>query len=94
MIIAVQYSYATDVPLAEIRPAHREYLGGLADDGVIVASGPLTTANGALLIVSADSPEDALRILEADPFYIENCIAERTATEWLPVIGVLKQYAQ
>ena len=89
MIVAVRYTYDPAAPLAEIRPSHREYLSGLAAKGVIVASGPLPESNGALLIVSADSPDAALRILEDDPFYQHNCIAERTAEEWRPVIGVL-----
>lgn len=94
MIVAVHYSYAQGAPLAEIRPAHREYLAGLAAEGVIIASGPLPASNGALLVVSADSPEDALRILEADPFFEANCIASRDAEEWQPVIGVLAPWLQ
>ena len=89
MIIAVRYTYDPAAPLAEIRPSHREYLAGLAADGVIVSSGPLPESNGALLIVSADSPEAALSILEGDPFFQARCIATRTAEEWRPVIGVL-----
>ena len=89
MIVAMHYTYDPAAPLDEIRPSHREYLSGLAADGVIVTSGPLPELNGALLIVSADSPATALRILEGDPFYQHNCIAERTAEEWRPVIGVL-----
>lgn len=91
MIVAVHYSYDPSAPLTEIRPRHREFLAELAEQGVIVTSGPLPQSNGALLIVSADSPEDALGILDADPFQVENCIADRTAEEWLPVIGVLAQ---
>lgn len=89
MIVAVHYAYAEGAPLAEVRPSHREYLAALADEGVNITSGPLPGSHGALLIIRADSPEEALQILEQDPFYIEGCIAERAAEEWLPVIGVL-----
>lgn len=89
MIIAVNYSYDPGAPLAEHRPAHRAYLAKLAEDSVVITSGPLPDVSGALLILNADSAEHALRILESDPFYRENCIAERTATQWQPVIGAL-----
>lgn len=89
MIIAVRYDYTTDRDLSETRPLHREFLRGLLDAGSLVTSGPLPAANGALLIMEADSPEAALLVLDADPFLTGGFITRRVAEEWQPVIGRL-----
>jgi uncharacterized protein YciI len=85
---AVTYTYAaTPEALAEIRPTHRVYLSQLLSDGVLLASGPFTDADGALLIVSADSVEEVAKILDLDPFDIAGFISERAITQWNPVFG-------
>ena len=55
-IFAVTYSYGGPVEvLNEHRPAHRAYLGELAQQGKVMGSGPFTDdgAAGALLVFSA-----------------------------------------
>ncbi|NLI19773.1 MAG: hypothetical protein GX427_13360 [Actinomycetales bacterium] len=89
MIIAVRYDYDPEQDLSIVRPAHRQFLRGLLDAGSLLASGPLPRSNGALIILSGDSPEAALQLLEADPFLAAGCILRRTAEEWDPVLGVL-----
>jgi hypothetical protein len=85
---AVTYTYAATLEaLAEIRPTHRVYLSQLLSDGVLLASGPFTDADGALLIVSADSVEEVAKILDLDPFDIAGFISERAITQWNPVFG-------
>ena len=42
-----------------------------------------------LLIVRADSAEDALAKLDGDPFMRERVIADRSVREWTVVIGQL-----
>jgi uncharacterized protein YciI len=51
-VFAVEYVYAADSTEArnEARPAHREWLAGLAQDGAVLASGPYGDGAGALLI--------------------------------------------
>lgn len=81
--IAVNYRYdadKTDILAAE-RPAHREYLRQLFDEGTLLASGPLG-ANDALIIMDMESPEAALALLENDPFYKVGVIEERNAHVW------------
>jgi uncharacterized protein YciI len=85
---AVTYTYAaSDEALAEIRPTHRAYLSKLLAEGVLLASGPFTDADGALLIVNADSVEDVAQLLDLDPFDIAGFISEREITQWNPVFG-------
>lgn len=87
---AVQYTYSDDADrLAAFRPEHREHLAELHRQGTVLLSGPLGGTPGALLIVSADSVEDALARLDADPFRREGLILDRSAREWTVVIGEL-----
>ncbi|WP_422116271.1 YciI family protein [Brachybacterium sp. UNK5269] len=87
---AVQYTYSDDADrVAAFRPEHREHLAELHRMGTVLVSGPLGGAPGALLIVSADSVEDALMKLDADPFRREGLIIDRVAREWTVVIGEL-----
>lgn len=100
---AITYTYDERTAARdELRPAHRAHLRGLHDDGVLLASGPLApgalvveqgrtealhAAAGALLLVRADSAEEAVRLLDDDPFWTGGLISTRTARPWDPVIG-------
>ena len=86
---AVTYEYDDRAALRdELRPAHRFFLRALLEDGVLLASGPLgTTGPGALIVLSADSADAALAVLDADPFRTAGLIASRQAREWDPVLG-------
>lgn len=89
-IYAVQYTYVDDADrVAVFRPEHRAHLAELHDDGVLVASGPLGDGSRALLLVHADSADDALARLDGDPFKRERILVDRTADEWKVVIGQL-----
>jgi uncharacterized protein YciI len=93
-IIAVTYVYAPDTArLDAVRPAHREFLGSLHERGVVRVSGPLPATgeapSGALIVVEADDDAAALATLDGDPFREAGLVAERSAREWVPVIGGL-----
>ncbi|UVJ58776.1 YciI family protein [Trueperella pyogenes] len=86
-IYAVRYTYTDDLDaLAEIRPAHREFLKSLFDQGNLLASGPLE-GNGALLIVDSDDAVGALAVVDADPFNSACLIADREVLEWTQIYG-------
>jgi hypothetical protein len=73
----------------EHRPAHLKFLTGLFESGRLVVSGPTDAAGprpGALLIVRADSHEEAEEILSQDPFAL-NGFVERTVKPWEPKFG-------
>jgi uncharacterized protein YciI len=98
-VFAVQYVYVNrPESLGEVRPQHRAFLAGLLAEGTLLASGPYLTGPGtawpdeqappgALLLVRAESPEAAAKLLEADPFYVEGLIEERGVRGWVPVMG-------
>lgn len=71
----------------EVRPAHREYLRGLHDQGVLIAAGPFADDTGALLVYEAPD-EAALRaILDGDPYYQQKVMREVSVREWSVVFG-------
>lgn len=91
-IYAVSYTYSDDVATRdEVRPSHRDFLRGLNAEGVVRASGPVDGGIGALVVLEAESAEDALRILDADPFQLRGVIAERGVRQWDVVIGGLAE---
>ena len=84
-IFAVTYSYGGPTEtLNEHRPAHRAYLGGLAQQGKIMGSGPFTDqgAAGALLVFSAESAEEVRAILAEDPLVIQGVVTGHSVREW------------
>lgn len=87
---AVHYSYATDAELLSThRPAHRSFLRGLLDSGLVAAGAyPEADEPGALLIVEADSPAAVAALLDDDPFLVEGLITQRRIELWNPPIGI------
>ncbi len=88
-VYAVHYTYDDRTTRRdEVRPEHRAYLSGLVDEGSLLASGPWADgAPGALLLMSADSPDEVTRLLDVDPFQREGLVIGRTIREWTPVFG-------
>jgi len=87
---AVRYTYDERADVRDVvRPEHRAYLTGLADQGAVLGSGPFADddAPGALLVFRADD-EDALdALLAADPFAREGLVARTEVRAWDVVIG-------
>ena len=91
-IFAVTYRYSDDVATRDnLRTEHRDYLRGLADQGLLLVSGPFgpDEAPGALLLFRADDKAHVDALVEKDPFTLSGVIAETDSTEWEPVIGPL-----
>jgi hypothetical protein len=82
MKFATFIEYGNRAAIAEIRPAHREYLGLLRERGQLAASGPFTDDSGALIIYEADSEEEALELLEHDPFRGAGVFQSFTMKPW------------
>ena len=90
-VVAVTYRYTDDVAARDrVLPEHREYLRGLADQGVLLLSGPYGPGEprGALLLFRADKARVAT-LLANDPFRTSGVLATTEVTEWEPVIGPL-----
>lgn len=96
-VFAVEYLYdaARTDDLATLRPEHRDFLGGLLEDGTLLASGPWldNAAPGALLLVVAQDVDGAQRLLDDDPFLRAHLITKRTVRPWNPVLGALAEHA-
>jgi uncharacterized protein len=71
----------------EVRPAHREYTRGLAEQGIVLAGGPFADERGALLVYEAADSDELQRILDADPYTEAGVIAETSVREWNAVTG-------
>ena len=88
-IIAVTYRYTDDVAARDrVLPEHRDYLRGLADQGLLLVSGPYGPAEprGALLLFRAEKAQ-VTGLLEKDPFRANGVIATTEIAAWEPVIG-------
>ena len=72
--------------IAEVRPAHRQYLAGLKERGQLAVSGPFTDDSGALIIYEAASPDEAESFLKGDPFYKNGIFLKYQLRPWNPVI--------
>ena len=91
-IFVVTYRYTDDVANRDgARTEHRDYLRGLADQGLLLVSGPFgpDEAPGALLLFRADDKAQINALVEKDPFTTCGVIADTETAEWDPVIGPL-----
>jgi uncharacterized protein YciI len=73
--------------IAEVRPAHRQYLVSLKEKGQIAATGPFTDDSGALIIYEAASKEEAEKLLKGDPFNHARIFVNYVIRPWNPVIA-------
>ena len=78
-------------PLEDVlvhQDAHRAYLGGLKEQGVLIASGPMDPRFGGLLLLRVgDNGAGALDgIRDNDPFF-QFGVAQYELIGWNPVIG-------
>jgi hypothetical protein len=70
-IFAVTYRYSDDVTTRDnLRTEHRDYLRGLADQGLLLVSGPFgpDEAPGALLLFRAGDKANVDALVNNDPF--------------------------
>lgn len=69
MRYAVITKYTSDAStIAKARPAHREYLMGLAEQRRLVISGPFGDDSGGLFVYEADSAAQVENWIQQDPF--------------------------
>ena len=82
-IFAVEYTYIDDAELIQKhRPEHRAFLAEQREAGTVLLSGPKVTEPGsALIIVRAETADEAGRILDADPFNHHGIITHCTIAE-------------
>lgn len=78
-------------PLEEVlvhQDAHRAYLRGLKEKGLLIASGPMDPRFGGLVLLRV--PDDNAKVLDSvrddDPFF-QSGVAQYELIGWAPVIG-------
>ena len=78
-------------PLEDVlvhQDAHRAYLRGLKDKGLLIASGPMNPRFGGLVLLRV--PDDDAKVLDnirdGDPFF-QSGVAQYELIGWAPVIG-------
>ena len=89
---AVIYTYTDDAALRDAtRPAHRDYLRGLADDGAMLVAGAWAPAEapGGLLIFRGEDKAAVQAIVDEDPFTTAGVVAVAEIREWAPPLGPL-----
>ncbi|WP_029089137.1 YciI family protein [Brevibacterium album] len=89
-VFAVTYVYGPDTEKRMgVRPAHREVLGRLYEEGTLLAAGPLEDelTPGGLLVFSAESKEEVEALLQQDPYAEAGVIEETVIRSWTPVFG-------
>jgi uncharacterized protein YciI len=83
----IRYRRPMEDVLAQ-QDAHRAYLRGLKEQGVLIASGPMNPRFGGILLMRV--ADDDLKSLDAirdnDPF-VQNGVAQYELIGWAPVIG-------
>ncbi|WP_129667590.1 YciI family protein, partial [Phytoactinopolyspora endophytica] len=94
---ALIYTYTEDVALQDAnRDAHIDYLRGLVDDGVLLASGPWgqDDVRGGLLIYRAEDRAAVQSIVDDDPFMTNGVVAAAQIREWVPLLGPVADHPQ
>ncbi len=78
-------------PLEEVvvhQDAHRAYLRGLKEKGLVIASGPMDPRSGGLVLLRV--PDNDTKTLDSvrdnDPFYLSG-VAQYELIGWAPGIG-------
>jgi len=79
---ALELAFSDDPARLEARPAHRERLSALAEQGRLLVAGPFADDSGALIIFLADSEAEAQELVDADPYYRAPGVQVRSLREW------------
>jgi uncharacterized protein YciI len=88
MKYAAVIEYITDKDkIQSVRPEHRQYLTSLLAAGKLVAAGPFTDNYGALIIYESASPEEAEKLLQADPFHKNGIFVRWVMRPWNTVFA-------
>ena len=86
---AVRYSYDERADVRDlVRPEHRAWRAGQAEQGALLGSGPFADGEpGALLVFRADDADALALILAQDPFSREGLVRSTEVRAWDVVLG-------
>jgi uncharacterized protein YciI len=83
------HRYSDDVTTRDaLRTEHRDYLRGLADQGLLLVSGPFGPDDpaGALLLFRTDGRNHVNTLVQKDPFTPSGVIASTEIGEWVSLL--------
>lgn len=79
---AVELAFSDDPARLEARPAHRDRMAALKEEGRVLAGGPWADESGALVVFLVDSREEVDALIEADPYYRAPGVTVVSVREW------------
>jgi uncharacterized protein len=82
----LEYRYADLDARARVRPDHLAYLAALYEDGTVVLAGPVGDGSGAMMVLQVGSEEEALRVVENDPYTLAGVGVDHVLRPWNVVI--------
>jgi uncharacterized protein YciI len=86
-MLVVELAFTPAPERLAARPAHRETLTRLHAEGHLLAAGPWSGDEGALLVFTTDR-DHLEKILDTDPYYRRTPGVEvRSIRAWTPVVG-------
>jgi len=85
-MICVELSFTDDPARLAARPAHRERLRALHEQGALLLAGPWDDDSGALLVFTVDRT-GVDRIMAEDPYFTTAGVDVVSLRTWWPVLG-------
>jgi uncharacterized protein YciI len=70
-------------------PAHAAFMNGLVRDGVVILGGPLEGTADVLLVMRAETADEARRQLAADPWTARDLLRVTRISPWTLRLGAL-----
>ncbi|MEV0676790.1 YciI family protein [Actinosynnema sp. NPDC050436] len=85
-LVELEFGDNVDDRLA-VRPAHREYLATLVEQGRLLVSGPYADQSGAVLVYEVADEAELREVLAADPYAPAGVVTATRVHEWQTVMG-------
>ncbi|MET8198923.1 YciI family protein [Micromonospora taraxaci] len=85
-MFVLELSFGDDPARLAARPAHRERLQALHQEGRLVMAGPFADDSGALLLFDVPDTEAFASIIAADPYYRTPGVTITSQREWSPIV--------
>jgi uncharacterized protein YciI len=82
----LQLSFKNNTRRLQVRPAHRDYLRSLLEQGKLVTAGPFADDAGALLVYEVEDEAEVRDILAADPYTAAGVYDIEQLREWRPIL--------
>ncbi|GAB3085449.1 YciI family protein [Corynebacterium aquatimens] len=92
----VTYTYSADLDLVmATRPAHREFISGLMDEGTVIAAGPFSDCDNQSMILfrlpDGSSAPDVDAALEGDPYRHAEALESWSIRPWNAVLNTFER---